>query len=512
MDGRFRGARRRTITAVAGVGLLIPAVAFADALDDIRARGELIWGADQEGGGPYVYPDPDDPNRLIGFEVDLADALAKSIGVRARHYQADWVTLPEFLRSGAIDVVLNGYEWTPQRATQMLATRPYYIYELQFLARTDDPTLHDAAELRQRVGSRRRQVSVLAGSAAAMYLAQEFGEDVEIVEYNGNTDAMMQVGSGVHDATLQDLPIAVFYRHLPQERGLRFLGEPCGRGYYVALVRPGEERLAGTLNAAIETAFRDGTLRTIYERYGLWNRAQERLLDETPRAASMSVPRGWTVVLRYAPILLKSAGMTIVLSVLSMPLAIVLGLLIAVGRLYGPRPLQAVLAVYVEVLRGTPVMLQLYVIFFLLPSVLPVTFSPVVAAVIGLAVNYSAYEAEIYRAGLQAIPRGQMEAALALGMSRGQALRHVVVPQAVRIVVPPVTNDFIALFKDTSICSVIAVTELTKQYNVLANSTGAILELAAMTALLYLLMSFPLSLVSRRMERHLAGEGLRVAA
>lgn len=99
-----------------------------------------------------------------------------------------------------------------------------------------------------------------------------------------------------------------------------------------------------------------------------------------------------------------------------------------------------------------------------------------------------------------------MEAALALGLTRGTALRRIIVPQAVRIVIPPVTNDFIALFKDTSICSVIAVVELTKQYNMLANNTTAVLEVAAMTALLYLAMSYPLSLVARRAEAALSGE------
>ena len=100
-----------------------------------------------------------------------------------------------------------------------------------------------------------------------------------------------------------------------------------------------------------------------------------------------------------------------------------------------------------------------------------------------MAVNYSAYEAEIYRAGLQAIPRGQMEAALSLGMSRWLALRRVIVPQATRIVIPPVTNDFIALFKDTAVCSVITVVELSKEYYIQARSTGAIVELGIVTAL-----------------------------
>ena len=145
-------------------------------------------------------------------------------------------------------------------------------------------------------------------------------------------------------------------------------------------------------------------------------------------------------------------------------------------------------------------MLQLYTIFFLLP-VIGIRLPALPAAVCGLAINYSAYEAEIYRAGLLAIPVGQMEAALSLGMSKWTALRRVLVPQAVRLVIPPVTNDFIALFKDTSICSVITVVELTKSYSILANSTGAYLELAILTALLYLMMSYPLSLLARRLER-----------
>ena len=126
-----------------------------------------------------------------------------------------------------------------------------------------------------------------------------------------------------------------------------------------------------------------------------------------------------------------------------------------------------------------------------------------VAFILGLALNYSAYESEIYRAGLKAVPPGQFEAALSLGLSRWQALRHVIVPQAMRIVMPPVTSDFIALFKDTSVCSAITVVELTKRYSVLALSTGRIVELALVTALLYLAMSWPLATLSRWFERRL---------
>ena len=156
-------------------------------------------------------------------------------------------------------------------------------------------------------------------------------------------------------------------------------------------------------------------------------------------------------------------------------------------------------------------MLQLFVLFYVLPR-MGVTLDPLVAGIAGLAINYSAYEAEIYRAGLQAIPAGQMEAALALGMSRTMALRRVIIPQATRIVIPPVTNDFIALFKDTSVCSVITLTELTKQYSTLAQSTGGVLEFALAVAALYMMMSLPLSWFSRWTERRLAAGGVKGGA
>jgi len=206
------------------------------------------------------------------------------------------------------------------------------------------------------------------------------------------------------------------------------------------------------------------------------------------------------------PVLVEAAGMTVFLSIVSFPLAILIGIGVALGRLYGPWPIAKPLGLYVEVLRGTPLMLQLYAIFFLLPKI-GLALPALVAGIAGLAINYSAYEAEIYRAGLQAIPRGQMEAALALGMTPALAIRRIILPQAFRIVIPPVTNDFIALFKDTSVCSVITIVELTKRYSILALSTGAIVQLAAITAILYMLMSFPLSIVARYSERRLAGEG-----
>ncbi len=265
-----------------------------------------------------------------------------------------------------------------------------------------------------------------------------------------------------------------------------------------------DQALCNALDQGLARLIASGELRRLLERYGIWTEAQHELgnfAGPLQVVSGRTVQRGWGLLQHYRSRLLDAAGVTIALSLGSFPLAMALGLLIAVGRLYGPTPVRTAFAGYVELIRGTPLMLQLFVLFYLLK--LP----PWVAGISGLAINYAAYEAEIYRAGLQAIPPGQMEAALALGMSRGMALRRVIIPQAVRIVIPPVTNDFIALFKDTSVCSVITLVELTKQYSILANSTGGAIEFAMAAAVLYMLMSIPLSWFSRWSERRLAADG-----
>jgi polar amino acid transport system substrate-binding protein len=458
------------------------------------------WGGDRTGGGPYIFED--ESGELTGFEVELAGYLAEQLGQRAEFVKGSWDKLPARLSRGDFDIVLNGYEWTAEREKMWASTLPYYIYTLQLLARTDDEAIRSWEDLRTRRNGRRLRVGVLSASAAQRYLRREFGDDVEVLAYSeGVTSALRLVENGQLDASVQDLPAACFYAQ--QFPGLHPVGKPRAPGYYVMFVRRESQDLRQRLNEAIRHAYSSGKLEAIYRRFNIWTPEQEHLpeawKDWPPQTeAEGSVGPAWAEQLAT---LSWAALTTVLLSCLSMPLAILLGLLVAVGRLYGPPWLGWPLAGYVEFLRGTPLLLQLFVIFFLLPEV-DIRLPAFWAGVLGLAINYSAYEAENYRAGLLAIPKGQMEAALALGMSTWTALRRVIVPQAVRIVIPPVTNDFIALFKDTSVCSVIAVTELTGRYSELYNDfPSQALRLGLMTATLYLLMSYPLSLVARRLEQ-----------
>jgi len=512
--------------------LLAPGPARANDLEAMQKRGTLMWGADQEGGGPYVYPRVDDPEQVTGFEWDLAAKLAEYLKVKPDFVQGAWDALPDMLRANKMDLILNGYEWREESVAAMEPTMPYYVYGLQLLVRDDSPVKSWEDLCKPMPDGSKPKLGALVGSAAEEYLHDpKYDGPCEVIAYDGNTDAMRDTETGKLQGNLQDTPISSFYG--PQFPRLRKVGDPVGLGYYVMYARKGQAELVQKLNEAIILMIRNGELEKIYRKYGIWDDQQAQLVQlaenaqfygyygavntEIEKKAEMPTQeeietvqtvRGWPIFKQFFPTLVASAGMTVLLSVVSFPIAIMVGLLIAVGRLYGPVWVRVPLTTYVELLRGTPLMLQLYFIFFFLPEV-GINVPAFPTAIIGLAINYSAYESEIYRAGLQAIPIGQMEAAESLGMSRALALRRIIVPQAFTIVIPPVVNDFIALFKDTSVCSVVTVMELTKQFSVLSRSTSATIEIMVMTAFLYMLMSYPMSVLARRLETRLGSGGPR---
>ena len=472
-------------------------------------KAPLRWGMDETGGAPYIYD-----NRQKGFEVELAGYLADKLGRVSTPVNGEWNKLPEMLARQDLDIVLNGYEFSELFRPQ--ASVPYYVYRLTATVRVADESIRSWEDLRPREGGRKKKVGVLTGSAAQRYMQDAFGNAVDLQIFDDVASTFDLVARGQIDVTVQDNPAAAFYVAQDGGKQLRLLSETRAPGYYVILTRPEDQELRARIDDALRAGEQDGTLERIYRRYGIWNEDQERLAYRIRRgwareaaageaaAEGQSRPINWGEAIR---LLVQAGGMTVLLAVTAMPLAMLVGLLVAIARLFGPRWLAGLGTIYVEVLRGTPLLLQLWVIYFLLPRVVPgLTFDPIVAGIVGLSINYSASEAENFRAGFLAIPRGQLEAALALGMTQRVAIRRVMLPQAFRIVLPPITNDFIALFKDTAVCSVIAVMELTKQYNVLYNNhRDNILILAALTALLYLLMSYPLSLLARWLERRQGG-------
>lgn len=475
------------------LGLVSCPTARADHLDQIRQRGVLRWGADAEGGAPYVYPDPQHPARLIGFEYELAEALAAKLGVKAEMVQNEWDQLIPGLDRGNFDIILNGLELTPEHQQRVAMTRPYFAYAQQLVTRAETPQPTNLDGLKGLV------VGVLSGSAAERLLKAQAGVDWK--SYPGNVESFQDLKNHRIDAVVLDLPIALYYAQ--PDPALKLSGPPFAPGFYAIGVLKQDRTLLAALNEAIGQLAADHTLERIYRKYGIWDERQKSLKDLQPVAAVAERPGpSLRERLGYLPLLLKAAGTTAELSVLAMGLAVVAGLVVVLLRLYGLGPIRWLAKAYVELVRGTPLLIQLFLIYYGLPE-LGIRLNAFCAAILGLGLNYAASEAENYRAGIQAIPHGQTEAALALGMTRWQTLRQVVLPQAARVVIPPVTNDFIAMFKDTSIVSVITMVELTKEYGMLAASNSDYIVVGLMTAGIYFGLSYPASIFANWLEDRL---------
>ncbi len=489
--------------------LLVLWVAALPALASAAAAPPWRWGADAQGGAPYVFQDPMDPNRLVGFEVELADLLAKRLGRTATPVYGPWDKLLPLLVRGDFDAALNGIEVAEEKKRVVLLSRPYFAAAEVLTVRRGD-----AAAPRTLEALKGRPVGTLPGSMAQRIL-ERAGADVRTYD-GGQDEVYSDLKLGRTDAVLLDEPVARYYGELEAE--LESVHGDFGVVEYAVALRPEDTSELARIDAALDALIRDGTLRALYERWGIWSPQTARLFGDadarprTPaveydrwRAAVGKLPPFWERLrTRYpslVPLFAKGAGLTLLVSLAAMALAVALGMSLAMARRYGPRPLRWLAVAYIEFFRGTPLLIQLTMVYFGLPE-LGLKLDPFVAGVLALGLNYAAAEAENYRAGLESVPHGQVEASGVLGLSTWQTLRFVVGPQAVRISIPPMTNDFIALLKDSSLVSLVTLTELTKTYTNLASSTRDHLGLGLLVAAWYLVIGLPFARLAKRAEDH----------
>lgn len=473
-----------------------------------RAEEPIRWAADTESGAPFVFQDPKDPSQLIGFEKEVIEGIAKRLNRPAAFVQNAWDGLVPGLSRGNYDVIINGIEVTEERKNAILFSDPYYITFEQLTVRKNENGIQTLDDCKGK------KVGTLKQSLAQEILEKHGG--IEVVTYEAETNSYEDLKNGRIDAVLLDAPIAQYYA--APNPSLKLVGEPIGHVVYGIGLKKGATELQSQINRALAEMVKSGDLRRIYDRYKLWNPLMAKHFKDNRDALegpssyeyflnSTDHERTWDERLKlyasFLPILAKGSITTLNISLVSMAIAVALGLILALMRLYGSLPIQWAATLYIEFIRGTPLLIQLYLIFYALPHI-GIKLSPFFAAVIGLGFNYAAYEAENYRAGISGVPKAQSEAALALGMNRRQTVRFIVIPQALRIVIPPITNDFISLIKDSSLVSVITMVELTKLYGQLASTYYDFLGTGVLVAMFYLLLGLPFVRLARYVEQRLS--------
>jgi polar amino acid transport system substrate-binding protein len=470
--------------------------------------GELRWAGDAEGGAPFVEADPADADRVVGFDVDVAALIAAGLGRMPRFVMVTYTSIDQSIARGDADIGLSGIEDTPARRASLAVTIPYFQFREVLAVRTED-----AARFRTLEDLRGARVGTLGGTIAyEILLRGETAFGLTAVSYDDDVHPYSDLLLGRVDAVLLDHVLAE--RRQRSMPGISIQPRTVAVGHYVGVLAAGNAALRDSVDAVLRVAMEDGSLERIFRKWNVWNDDQQplyaKLLAGEPvppvieenggdTFGSTAMLSGWDAARRYFPSLLRASAMTLILSCLAMALAVGLGMLIAVGRVYGPPAFRLLLLGYVELFRGTPLLLQLFVLYYGIAAA--IQLPAFAAALLGLGLNYAAYESEIYRSALEAVPAGQLEAGRTLGLSDRQVLRLIRGPQAFRLALAPMTNDFVALLKDSSLVSVLTVVELTKQTQIFATNLGSWVIPGVLCAAMYLAMSLPLAAVARRVER-----------
>lgn len=495
----MRGLRRvASLTVLMTFALPAFTAISSEPLDELR------WAGDPEGGAPFVEADTAQPDKLAGFDVEIADLIARGLRRKSSFINITFTSIDQSIERGDAEIGLSGIEDTPARRAAMAPTVPYYQFREVLSVRSAD-----AARFRTLADLRGRRVGTLGGTIAYDILLRaerDFG--IQAISYDDDVHPYSDLAIGRVDAVLLDHVLAE--RRGRAIAGLVIQPQSVAVGHYVGVLAVRNAGLRDQINEILRGAMRDGALERIFRKWGVWNDDQPKLYARVLAGESVPAVSGfettdatalsaWEAALRYLPSLLRASVVTIVLSCLAMGLAVVLGVSIASGRVYGSGFTRALLTGYVEVMRGTPILLQLFVLYYGIADL--VRLPAFAAALLGLALNYAAYESEIYRGALEAVPAGQLEAARILGLSERQVLALVRGPQAFRLALAPMTNDFVALLKDSSLVSVLTVLELTKQTQIFATNIGSWIVPGLLCAALYLAMSLPLAALARRLEQ-----------
>ena len=479
---------------------------FGVTLTSMQAEPVLRWAADPNSNAPYTFFTAG--KTLTGFEYQIINVIARRLGRRAEFVQNDWDGLIPGLHRGLYDCIICGIEITPDKAAEVSFSTPYYFTFEQFVSRRGRRPITSLDQLRgQKVGT-------LDQTAALRMLEQTPG--VIAKTYDQEVNAYQDVLNERLFGVLLDYPIAKYYA--APNPALELSGPPFGRISYGIAVSKGNAALQAEIDGALRELIASGELRDILSRWGLWTDPVAQAFGQPSEpskpdseyqsfvATQAQRTNFWSHLhsyIRAGHLLRRAALLTLTVSLASMMVAIIVGFGLAVGRVFGPLPIRWLATSYIEVIRGTPLLIQLLFIFYGLPNI-GVRLSPFVASVIGLGLNYAASEAENYRAGLLSVPAGQWHAALALGLTKAKALRLIIVPQAMRFVLPPLTNDFIALLKDSSLVSALTMIELTGAYHRLATETFDYFGAGLLIALIYLLLGLPFVRLARWTEQRLS--------
>ena len=441
---------------------------------------------------PFTYVDPR-TSKLTGYDIEVIQAVAKKAGWKLKFVQSQFDAIFPALDSNRIDVIANQVTINPEREARYLFSEPYTYSRGVIVTAAGTKGITKLSDLKGKTTAQ-------SETSNWAQVAKDAGAKVQSVE--GFAQAAALLGQGRVDAIVNDNIAVLDYLSSTGSKKIKITGNAEDEVSKQALTfRKSDPDLRKQADAALASLEEDGTLAKISKKY----------FD-----ADVSIPDGGTVksnrketrstfdLLRdtAGPMLLGVLKGTIPLTLIAFTFGLLLALVAALARLSGNPWFDVPARVYISIIRGTPLLVQLFVFFYGLPEI-GIKLPGFLAACIALSLNVGGYAAEIIRASILSVPRGQFEAATTIGMDYRQSLRRIVLPQALRIAVPPLSNTLLSLVKDTSLVSVVLVTELLREAVNAASVSGNFLPLYLLAAFYFWVICFVISLGQDRLERRL---------
>lgn len=436
---------------------------------------------------PFSYHDAS--GALVGYDVDAARAVGEQLGRRVEFVEVPFDSIFAALEAGRFDLVANQVTITPERQALYDLSDPYTVGTGVVVTRADDDSVTSLADVAGKTAAQ-------SSTSNWSQVATEAGARVEAVE--GFTQAITLLQQGRVDVIVNDSVAVAAYLATTGDTSVKVAAPAQGEPAEQAFALRKDSELTAPVNAALAQVRADGTLSDISDTY-----LRTDATGGTAQSPAASAPSTTEIVLdTLGPMLRATVTATLPLTAISFVAGLVIALGVALARMSSNRALSGVARLYTSLIRGTPLLVQLFLIFYALPS-LGITISPFPAAAVAFSLNVGGYAGEIIRAAVLSVPKGQWEAATTIGMGRTLALRRIILPQAARTAVPPLSNTLISLVKDTSLASTILVTELLRVAQVAAAPTFQFFALYGVAAAYYWVICLVLSFSQARLETRL---------
>ncbi|URZ09000.1 amino acid ABC transporter substrate-binding protein/permease [Clostridium felsineum] len=453
--------------------------------NDNKASGKKYTIATDATYAPFEFKSGSD---YQGIDIDILNAIAKKENFTYDLKPMNFNGIIPALQSNQVDGAISGMSINDERKKTLDFSDSYYDSGLCIVTKSNNTSIKSIKDIKGKTAALKK------GTAGAAYAEANKDKYGLTLKYFDDSPSMFQaVMNGNADITLEDYPVIAYKVSIDKNSELRIVADKkiTTSPYGFAVKKGSNKELLKKFNDGLKKIKADGEYDKVISKY-----------IKTGKSAKAVKPEETNIVKQYAPELLKGLGMTLFITVVAMVIAIFIGAIFGFFSISSSRVLKALARWFVDIIRGTPLLVQAFFIFFGIPGLSGLKINPVVAGIIAVSLNAGAYMSEIFRGGILSIDQGQMEAARSLGIPYRTAMLKIVFPQAVKVMIPSIVNQFIISLKDTSILSVIGIQELTNTGQIIIGATFKAFQIWVIVAIMYFVIIKLLSILSRKIERY----------